>query len=120
MVLMDCLTLSRIINNEYELNWQSHCKLRQSTPTTNTRGTLFHLHTIAKESQQSDFFQRTCKIVNRMDKHVNFMDTRGLKGRLLKCLWNFYNDHYGISNLCTWYPNCGCVSCKLNPLAILT
>ena len=43
MVLMDCLTLSRIINNEYELNWQRHCKLNQSTSTTNTRGTLFHL-----------------------------------------------------------------------------
>ena len=27
MLLMDCLTLSRIINNEYELNWQSHRKL---------------------------------------------------------------------------------------------
>ena len=115
MVLMDCLTLSRIINNEYELNWQSHCKLNQSTSTTNTRGTLFHLHTITKESQRSDFFYRTCKIVNRMDKHVNFMDTRGLKGRLLKCLWKFYNDHYDINNTCTWYPNCGCVSCKLNP-----
>ena len=81
MVLMDCLTLSRIINNEYELNWQSHCKLNQSTSTTNTRGTLFQLHTITKESQGSDFFYRTCKIVNRMEKHKNFMDTRGLKGR---------------------------------------
>ena len=115
MVLMDCLTLSGIINNEYELNWQSHCKLNQSTSTTNTRGTLFHLHTITKESQRSDSFYRTCKIVNRMDKHVNFMETRGLKGRLLKCFWKVYNDHYDISNTCTWYPNCGCVSCKLNP-----
>ena len=71
-------TLSRIINHEYELNWQSHCKLNQSTSTTNTRGTLFHLHTITKEtlSQRSDFFYRTCIIVNRMDKYVNFMDTR--------------------------------------------
>ena len=105
----------RIINNEYELNWRSHCKLNQSTSTTNTRGTIFHLHTITKESQRSDFLYRTCKIVNRMEKHVNFMDTRGLKGRLLKCLWKFYNDHYDINNTCTWYPNCGCVSCKLNP-----
>ena len=106
-------TLSRIINNEYELNWQSHCKLNQSTSTTNTRGTLFHLHIITKESQRSDFFHRTCKIVNRMDKQVNFTDTRGLKGRLLNCLWKFYSDHYDINNTCTWYPNCGCVSCKL-------
>ena len=40
MMLMDCLTLSRFINNEYELNWQRHCKLNQSTSTTNTRGTI--------------------------------------------------------------------------------
>ena len=68
MVGMDCVTLSRISTNEYELNWQSHCKLNQSTSTTKTRGTLFHLHTITKESRRSDFFYRTCKIVNGMDK----------------------------------------------------
>ena len=110
MVLMDFLTLSRITNNEYELNWQNHCKLNQSTSTTNTRWTFSHMQSITKESQRSDFFYRTCKIVNRMDKHVNFMETRGLKGRLLKCLWNFYNHHFDINNTCTWYPNCGCVS----------
>ena len=108
MVLMDCVTLSRMNNNEYELNWRSHCKLNQSTFTTNTRGTFFHLHSITKESQRGDFF-------NRMDKHENFTDTRGLKGRLSKCLKKFYNDHYNLNNTCTWYPNCGCVSCKLNP-----
>ena len=115
MVLMDCLTLSRIINNEYELNWRSHCKLNQSTSTINARGTLFQLHTITEESQLSDFFYRTCKIVNRMDKHVNVTDTRGLKGRRLKWLWKFYNYPYDIINTWTWYPNCGCMSCKLNP-----
>ena len=57
MVLMDCLTLCRIINNEYELNSQIHCKLNQSTSATNTRGTLFHLHTITKESQRNAFLQ---------------------------------------------------------------
>ena len=50
-----------------------------------------------------------------MDKHVNFMDTRGLKGRLLKLLWKIYSDRYDINNTCTWYPNCGCVSFKLIP-----
>ena len=115
MVLMDCLTLHRLISNEYELNWQNHCKLNQSTSTTNNEGTLFHLHTIIKESQRIDFFHRTGKVVNKKDKNVNFMDTRGLKGRLLNCLWKFYNDHYDINDTCTWYPSCGWVSCKQNP-----
>ena len=101
MVLMNCLTLSRITNNEYELNWQGHCIFNQSTSTTNTKRNLLHLHSITKESQWSDFFYRTRKIVNRMDKHVNFVDAWGLKGRLLKYLWIFYNDHYDINKTCT-------------------
>ena len=39
-----------------------------------------------------------------MDKHENFMDPQGLKGRLLKRLWKIYGDHYDINNTCTWYP----------------
>ena len=104
--LNDMLLLSKITNEEMgssiSLPERSEIKGRSES---------FKLWKTRTEKGRSEFVFRNCRLVNRLDEYIDFMNPQGLKNRLLKLMWKF-DEKYSESNLCTWQLSCDCPTCR--------
>ena len=52
---------------------------------------LFKLPKTRTEKARNDFFFRTCRLANRIEKFIEFNTKKGLKNRVLNFMWKFVN-----------------------------
>ena len=72
---------------------------------------IFKLWKTRTEKTRSEFVFRNCRLVNRLDNYIDFMNPQGLKTRLLKLIWKFVNEIYSELNVCAWQLYCDCSTC---------
>ena len=52
---------------------------------------LYSLRNLRLEKARSEFFSKKCRLANRTDNEMYFIEPRGLKNRILKLMWKFVN-----------------------------
>ena len=102
--LNDMLLLSKITNEEMGTS----ISLPEWPEIRGRTSEIFKLWKTRTEEGRSEFVFRNCRLVNRLDNYIHFMNPQGLKNRLLKLMWNFVDEKYSESNVCTWQPSCDC------------
>ena len=81
----------------------------------NVRGRSTELYTLRKvrlEKARNEFFFKNCRLANRIDNEINFMEPRGLKNRIQNLMWKFVNKSFNTQNICTWQLCCDCHRCR--------
>ena len=73
---------------------------------------IFKLWKTRTVKARSESVFRNCRLVNRLDDYIDFLNPQGLKNRLLKLMWKFVNEIYSESNVCTWQLSCDCPTCR--------
>ena len=73
---------------------------------------LYKLRKIRHEKARNEFVFKNCRLANRIDNEINFMEPRGLKNRILKLMWKFVNKSFNTQNICTWQLCCDCHRCR--------
>ena len=73
---------------------------------------LYTLKKVRLENMQNEFVFRNCRLENRMDKEINFIEPRGLKNRILNLMWKFVNKLFNTQNICTWQLCCDYHQCR--------
>ena len=63
---------------------------------------------------RNDFFFRTCRLANRIEKYIEFNTKKGLKNRVLNFMWKFVNERFDENNICSWHLCCDCQICRNN------
>ena len=105
--LNDVLLLSKITNEETGTSFSL-----PERPEIRGRSETFKLRKTRTEKGWSNFIFRNCRLVNRLDDYIDFMNTQRLKNRLLKLLWKLVDEKYSESNVCTWQLSCDCPTCR--------
>ena len=75
---------------------------------------VFRLQKTRTEKARSEFTFRNCRLVNRLEKNVEFSRPYGLKKRLIILMWEFVNKRFYDKNVCTWQTFCDCHACRKN------
>ena len=75
---------------------------------------LFKLPKTRTEKARNDFFFRTCRLANRIEKYIEFNTKKGLKNRVLNFMWKFVNERFDENNICSWHLCCDCQICRNN------
>ena len=104
--LNDILTLSKVINNRFDFNWHPFVNF------SSRRNNLFDLPYVSKEQLKGNFWYRTQRLANLLNNRIDFLNSNGLKARLLKTYWCYFNDVYNSSSSCTWRVLCLCANCR--------
>ena len=52
-----------------------------------------------KSKARNKFVFKNCRLANRIDNEINFMEPRGLKNRILKLMWKFVNKSFNTKYL---------------------
>ena len=79
------------------------------------RGRSTELYTLRKvrlEKARNEFVFKNCRLANRIDNEIIFMEPRGLKNRILNLMWKFVNKSFNTQNICTWQLCCDCHRCR--------
>ena len=119
--LNDKLLLSKITTEEMGTS----VSLPERPEIRGRRREIFKLWKTRTEKGRSEFVFRNCRLDNRLDYYIDFVNPQGLKNRLLKLMWKFVDEKYSESNVCTWQLSCDCPTCRnkwttgaLSPAAI--
>ena len=113
--LLDLLTFSRILNDQYNFEW--HSALMYAPDRKTRSGTrTFEVKKIKLSKSRINFFYRVQKLVNLLPPSVKFFCPQGLKPRLLNLFCNFYLKDYDTNRSCTWRKVCNCNNCLANPI----
>ena len=105
--MLDILLLSNICNGQY-FNLEGFPSLEQG-PRREDR-IIPVVQTPKFENAQQEFFTRTCRLI-RFLPCLDITKTVGLKPKILRNFWNFFETKYNENNLCTWRIACRCPQC---------
>ena len=108
MQLNDILLLSKLTEDDSFLPM-----LKQNSEKGRTKE-LFKLPKTRTEKARNDFFFRTCRLANRIEKYIEFNTKKGLKNRVLIFMWKFENERFDENNICSWHLCCDCQICRNN------
>ena len=86
--LNDMLLLSKITNEEM----RTSISLPERPEIRGRRSKIFKLWKTRREKGRSEFVFRNCRLVNRLDDYIDFMNPQGLKNRLLKLMWKLMKN----------------------------
>ena len=108
MQLNDILLLSKLTEDDSFLPM-----LKQNSEKGRTNE-LFKLPKTRNEKARNDFFFRTCRLANRIEKNIEFNTKKGLKNRVLNFMWKFVNERFNENNICSWHLCCDPQICRNN------
>ena len=92
------LLLSKLTNEEMGTS----ISLPERPEIRGRRSEIVKVWKTRTEKGRSEFVFRLCRLVNRLDDYIDFMNPQGLKNRLLKLMGEFVDEKYSESNVCTW------------------
>ena len=112
--VIDLLFFSRLINGDYMINLDHYLS---STPASlyATRSSTTLRYSLRKKRldiSRTKFWHRVPRLCNLLPDYVNFHQYIGLKSRLLKFLWSYFNNNFDIQNTCSWRFACNCNLCR--------
>ena len=107
IVPTDLLLLSKLANNYYAFNISEHIDIVQRRSSFR-----FVVPEIKKDFHRSNFLYRTTNRANIIDSCVKFFKPVGLKNRILKLMWKYFNIFFSIENLCSITFICLCEKCR--------
>ena len=87
--LNDVLLLSKITNEEMGTS----ISLPERPEIIGRRSEIFKLSKTRRKKGRSEFVFRNCRLVNRLDDYIDFINPQGLKNRLLKLMCNFFSKY---------------------------
>ena len=112
--MLDFLLLSNICNGQYDFNLEGFLSLEQGPRREDS--IIPVVQTPKFENAQQEFFTRTCRLI-RFLPCLDITKTVGLKPKILRNFWNFFETKYNENNLCTWrialnaLPSMHCINC---------
>ena len=59
---------------------------------------LYTLRKVSLEKARNEFVFKNCRLANRIDNEINFMEPRGLKNRILNLMWKFVNKSFQLKS----------------------
>ena len=101
--LNDLLLVSKALNEE-----NNGIELPEVHTKETRNNEIFKLTKTRTEKARSQFTFKTCRIANRLEHLKNLWDPHGLKNRILRTMWNFFEKKYSERNICTWQLFCDC------------
>ena len=101
--LQDLLFLSKSLTGHFNFNFDQFVCMRNTTRSLRSDNDLKFDHSTPRlEICQQSFFYRTCGLVNRLPKSLQFGNAAGLKSRLLNFLWHHFEMSYTEIVSVTW------------------
>ena len=95
------------------LNGETSGIERPEVHTKETRNNeIFKLTKTRTEKARSEFTFKTCRISNRLENLINLREPSGLKNRIFRTMWNFFEKKFSERNICTWQLFCDCRNCR--------
>ena len=108
MQLNDILLLSKLTEDDSFLPM-----LKQNSEKGRTNE-LFKLPKTRTGKARNDFFFRTNRLANLIEKYIEFNTEKGLKNRVLNFMCKFVNKRFDEKNICSWHLCCDCQICRIN------
>ena len=103
MQLQDLLTLSKCMTGYFDIDFNPYLCLRKCTRDIRSSHDVRFDHRKPRENQsEQSFFFRTGALVNRLPATIDINNPTGLKQRLLRVLWTFFNANYNELVSVTW------------------
>ena len=103
MQLQDLLTLSKCMTGYFAIDFNPYLCLRKRTRDIRSSHDVRFDHRKPRKSQsEQSFFFRTSALVNRLPATIDINNPTGLKQRLLRVLWTFFNANYNELVSATW------------------
>ena len=106
--MLDILLILNICHGQYDFNLEGFLSLEQG-PRREDR-IIPVVQTTKFENAQQEFFTRTCRLI-RFLPCLDITKTFGLKPKILRNFWNFFETKYNQNNLRTWRIACRCPQC---------
>ena len=95
--LNDLLLVLKALNEE-----NSGIELLEVQTKETKNNEIFKMTKTRTEKACSEFFFKTCRIANRLESSMNLRESSGLKNRILRTMWNFFERKFSERNICTW------------------
>ena len=105
--LKDLLLVSKALNEE-----NSGIELPEVHTKETRINEIFKMTKTRTEKARSEFTFKTCRIENRLENLINLREPSGLKNRILRTMWNFFEKKFSERNICTWQLFCDCQNCR--------
>ena len=106
MQMIGLLTLSKLTQGRDDIEIPEINKVRGRSTE------LYTLRKVRLEKARNEFVFKNCRLANRIDFEIIFMEPRGLKNRILNLMWKFVNKSFNTQNICTWQLCCDCHQCR--------
>jgi hypothetical protein len=104
--LNDLLFLSKIISSSYDFDW------RRFITFSSRRGRVFDIPYVHLENSRRNFWYRSCRLTNLINRTLDFRDAVNLKRNLLVFYWKHFHEIFNINNSCSWRVLCLCPNCR--------
>ena len=105
--LNDLLLVSKALNEE-----NSGIELPEVHTKETRNNEIFKMTKTRTEKGRSEFTFKTCRIANRLENLISLREPSGLKNRILRTMWNFFENKFSARNICTWQLSCDCQNCR--------
>ena len=103
MQLQDLLTLSKCMTGYFDIDFNPCLCLKKCTLDIRSSHDVRFDHRKPRESQsEQSFFFHTGALVNRLPATIDINNPTGLKQRLLRVFWTFFNANYNKLVSSTW------------------
>ena len=112
--ICDLLTMSKIVSNHYDFDWFAHVNFNDSLNTRSGKSVCLSVPRVRLAKSRQNFFHRITRMINSLPLWVDYLNSIGLKQRIIKLFWMFFNCYYSTENACTWVINCDCNTCICN------
>ena len=107
MQMNDLLTLSKLTQEG-----RDDIEIPEINKVRKRSTDLYTLRKVRLEKARKKFVFKNCRLANRIDNELNFMEPQGLKNRILNLMWKFVNKSFNTQNICTWQLCCDCHRCR--------
>ena len=108
MQITDILLLHKIVIGYYDCDLSEHYTINPNLSMARNTSNIFRLHIPRLEQCRQNFWFRTARLVNLMPPEIQFLKTDGLKQRLLKYSWKYFQQYFNSESPCTWKLFCDC------------
>jgi hypothetical protein len=106
--LLDLLTLSKVIHRQVDIELPPCLSFSE----TRRNRKIFILPKVRLERSRTNFWYRSARLANILPQEVDFLNPVGLKGRLLRYFWRYFDMSFRENVPCTWRVSCLCQTCR--------
>lgn len=103
--MLDILVMSKLCTGRYDVDISEIIEMVDAPSRENRQVPIVSLP--KSELTYSEYFVRTTRLI-RLLPTIDVTNPIGMKARLLRCFWQYFQNNYAENNLCSWRLGCRC------------